>query len=497
MEKILIILPNNLGDVIMALPVLEGIKKKYQGCNVSFLVEEGFDGGLINFQYCDNIISFNRKKVRDLIKGETWVKGIDELNSFIAPLQHEKFDLVINLCQIQYISFITTLIKGRKNLGQVFLPEGNHAVLGKWSTYLYAIPFARNFNALHATDIYKRIAGVSDITEFSGIRISSDESAKIQSYLNGKLKKIDAPIAIFHPGAAYESKRWPVEYYIELGKMIIRDGFNIVITGAQSERDLAIGIKSQLGDNCLITSGELSFRESIALLSASDFCVTSDTAVMHAASALNKKVYAMFGPTSPVETGPYSSGNIIFAGRCRQRPCFCSQCKSKLCMKSILPQSVYSFIRAIPDTQTSCDVYRTTFEDSVFSLVPIIENGTPYYLKTGASVTRKSIESQLRIESASPGFQEISDESKRVISIVTEMKSYLNTFLVTRNSDYIKKFEAAKKDLVANNGIGNFWAALLNIQLNSIPLLDPFYGINESIKTCDSLIKQIEAAISV
>lgn len=497
MKKILVLLPNNLGDVIMALPVVEGLKIKYPESVLSFFVEEGFEGGLLNSKFCENIIAFNRKNIRTLCKSENWVAGVNQLHDFIKILREEEFDLVLNLCQIQYVSHIAALVNGKKVMGQKFLPEGNYCITGNWSTYLYTIPYARNFNALHATDVYKRIAGVADVTQYSGIRILSHEFEKIKSYINSKLPGKNNPIAVFHPGAAYDSKRWPVENFVTLGREIIKSGFDILITGAESEKNIAEGIQAQLGERCIVTSGELTFRESMVLLSFSEFCVTSDTAMMHAASSLNKKVYALFGPTNPVETGPYSAGNIVFAGRCNQRPCFCFQCKTKICMRSISPQTVYSFIYGRPEKDASCDVFRTTFQEGVYALIPIIQKGVPYYSDTGAVVTQKALENSVVVNKDSIEFKEIFEESKHTVAIIKEMQKHLELFLNTGVAECIQNFEKTKKLLSSNNGIGKFWTAFLNIQLNSVPLIDPIYGIKENIRICEDMANRIEEIISV
>ena len=55
MQRILILLPNNLGDVIMTLPVLAGIKKNNFQSHISFFVEDGFEGGMEKSLDCDRI----------------------------------------------------------------------------------------------------------------------------------------------------------------------------------------------------------------------------------------------------------------------------------------------------------------------------------------------------------------------------------------------------------------------------------------------------------
>jgi len=48
----------------------------------------------------------------------------------------------------------------------------------------------------------------------------------------------------------------------------------------------------------------------------------------------------------------------------------------------------------------------------------------------------------------------------------------------------VKTFETKKGDLAGFAGIGAFWAALLNIRLNSIPVLDPVKAVRESLRAC-------------
>ncbi len=496
MKKIIVILPNNLGDVIMTLPVLEALKKKHNDHLISFFVEDGFEGGLINYKFCDNIIRFKRKEIRDLIKSGSWENGIEILKELVQTLKCENFEQVINLSQIGYVSYFVSLLKGKKLFGQNFLPQGNHSIRDSWSAYLYAIPFGRYYNSFHVTDIYKRIADVSNIPSNAGINIGEKEKQLIGKYIESKRKNNGSPIAIFQPGAAYDSKRWPVEHFISLGRRIIEDGFTIFITGDTAERNLAEEIKNELGENCVITSGELSFRESIVLISFSEFCVTSDTAVMHAAASLSKRIFALFGPTNPVETGPYASGNFIFSGRCNKRPCFCITCKSKMCMESISPKTIYSYIKGKPDADPSCDIYQTTFKDGVYSLSTIVEKGLPYYSKTGAVITRKSLEVEISVDTLSEEYREFYESSTCFIRSVLKMKEHLYSYIARNSSTEIQQFESVKKNLSTSGGINEFWNAILNIRLNSVPLLNPLNAIRESITACDSTITQIETALS-
>ena len=149
------------------------------------------------------------------------------------------------------------------------------------------------------------------------------------------------PIVVFQPGAAFPSKRWPADSFITLGKLLAGEGWHVVVSGAPQERELAESIAHSIAESCISIAGVVTFRQTLSILAHSKVCVTGDTALMHAAAGLGVQAIALFGPTSPVETGPYGAGHYVLAGRCTERPCFRQRCDSRGCMRSISPEIVH------------------------------------------------------------------------------------------------------------------------------------------------------------
>ncbi len=500
MKKILVILPNNLGDVIMALPMLEGLKKNDPEAHITFFVETGYEGGLIGSPWCDRIFLFDRKGIRDRARTRNWRASLDALHNIVRELAEERFSRVINLSQHPYTAYITGLLSCPQTAGRVFLREGNHAVADNWSRYLYAIPFGRAYNRLHAADIYRNIAGVAHIPSQEPLFIGADEREQAGKYLQSRgIDPAGKPVMVLQPGAAYQAKRWPIEHFAALGRMLIDGGYRIVITGAQAEVAIANGLQSQLAGG-VVTAGALSFRETIALLPYAAGCVTGDTAIMHAAASLGRPVYALFGPTNPVETGPYRRGAWVFSGRCPNRPCFCFECKTRLCMKSIVPGEVYRTIRENAVKESTSDVYLTAVDpDGILRLDPIVERGAPYCNRAGAALTGRFIDHESR-----PAFTASEDEAEAlkketyaVADAARSMAQSLAEFESSRSPDSLRAFETIRGNLSKLSGIGVFWTALLNLQLNSVPLLDPPRGIAESRELCRKMAEEVSAALSI
>ena len=498
MKKILVILPNNLGDVIMAIPVLQGLKAQYPGSHVAFFVESGFEAGIENSPFCDEIITFPRKSIRDSLNTAQWQEGIESCRSVVEQIARETFDLIINLCQHEFIAIMVPLMKGARVLGMYYMREGNHAIDDIWSQYLYAIPFSRKSNKLHAIDVYRRIAGVTQHSGKGDIVISKNEKEWAIACLNAKGIDLQGKIIVFQAGAAIGSKRWPVEHFIALGKLLVEKHWRILLAGAPSEREVSLCIQQGIGVNCFVFAGETSFRQSMALCSMAQGCVTGDTAQMHAAAGLGVCVYALFGPTNPVETGPYGNGHWVFSAYCPERPCFKNECATKICMRSILPQTVFAcIIDKDPGPSPRCDVYRTALEkNSDMVLTPFASNRNSYFSPAAANAALKACGEKGEALPHDDEYAIMFGETGQWITIVDKMSTALESFLSTRNTAFVKEFERQKASLVGFKGIGEFWTALLNLRLNSIPLLDPLEGIRKSLERCRLTLQHIENAIA-
>jgi heptosyltransferase-1 len=492
MKKILVILPNNLGDVIMTLPVLGGLKTADPQAHISFFVEQGFEAGLVNSPFCDRIFTFDRKSVRDMARTADWRGAIAEIKKTIADLSSEKFNRVINLSQHPYPSYVTALLGCGDCAGRRFLREGNHALPDAWSRYLYAIPFARSCNDLHATDVYTRIAGPCQMGVSGGLRVSDEEKSKAAAFLYANGMKPDAgPLLVMQPGAASSAKRWPLDHFAALGSQLVANGYRIVVTGAPAEIAPARALGDRIGGSVLVTAGKITFRDTIALLPFTKGCVTGDTAIMHAAAALKVRAYALFGPTNPVETGPYGPGHFVLYGRCVKRPCFCMDCKNTLCMKSIVPETVLGVIKESSVDAAGCDLYKTALRpDGSTCLEPVAAGGAGLFDPAGAALARAIAANAM----PDAPVEAVRRDAGVFIDRLDRMAAALAEYLETRSMDAIRRYERIHDESGEASGIAAFCAAFLNIRLNGIPLLDPIAGVKESLAACRGLAASLRRA---
>jgi heptosyltransferase-2 len=163
---------------------------------------------------------------------------------------------------------------------------------------------------------------------------------------------------VFGVVATRETKRWPLEDFIELAHLIERKNsdFKILIPLSKSAVDQELKVKlvsMNLPKN--ITFIENSLSELPILFSKALYYIGNDTGLKHIAVAAGIKTYTFFGPEPILEWHPYNLENhpVFYKENlaCRTRThhyCGLSVCDLKeenmQCLKSFRPQAVFNLM---------------------------------------------------------------------------------------------------------------------------------------------------------
>lgn len=107
---------------------------------------------------------------------------------------------------------------------------------------------------------------------------------------------------VIHPGAGYGSRRWPIERYAEVAARL--DG-RVVVTGTERERDLALAVGVPEQD---VLAGRLGLAELAALIAEARLLVSADTGVAHLSYAYRTPSVVLFGPAPIEQWGPPADG---------------------------------------------------------------------------------------------------------------------------------------------------------------------------------------------
>ncbi len=301
--KILIIRLSSMGDVVLTTKLIRVIKLNYPNSDIMFVSNREYE----------DIYKYN-------IRINTLGLYIRDDIALISKLRYEIVeyspDLVIDL---------------QNNKRSRYLIEGldNIVTMDKRRLYKLLLVYTKYVikrKNLLIPELY--INTMRD--EFAEIEVDNDglefwleRDSQANRYLpfdKQLVNKNSLKIAVA-PGAHYQTKRWPKEYFVELINMMrLKYGFEFILLGGKSEYELCDEIANRTQSNNY--AGKTNIAESAELLDSCDLIICNDTGLMHIAAARQVPIAVFFG-SSVQELGfiPYKVANIIIELDMWCRPC--------------------------------------------------------------------------------------------------------------------------------------------------------------------------------
>lgn len=313
-KKILIIRLSSIGDILLTSPLVRSIKKKYPAIQLDFLLREEFNELVQNNPYIDVIHNYRRDESKN--------------NSLTKSLQSNDYDLVIDLQN----NFRSREIVKKLKCPVLKFKKNN---LKKFLLVHFKINMLKE-----ADKISERYVSTAQIKlDEEGLEYFSNQSP------DSRLKENESYIGICH-GAKHFTKRWPLEYFIDLGKKLESAGYKVILFGGMDEAKSADEISRHLSGAINFCGNNLS--QTAANIKICRAVYTNDSGLMHLATAMEVPVIAFFGSTVK-EFGfyPYKAKSIELEIKDLScRPCThigranCPKGHFK-CMKEIKPELAF------------------------------------------------------------------------------------------------------------------------------------------------------------
>ncbi|MBL1320450.1 MAG: lipopolysaccharide heptosyltransferase II [Methylophaga sp.] len=157
---------------------------------------------------------------------------------------------------------------------------------------------------------------------------------------------------ILCPGAEFgPAKQWPATHYAELADTLIKQGWQALILGSEADKvtadEIIDDLNSESRSAIFNLCGKTELSEAIDLLDTADLVVSNDSGLMHIAAALQKPLFAIYGPTSPNFTPPLSDNAHIIQIKVDCGPCFQRECPEQhhRCMRDISSEHILNLIQ--------------------------------------------------------------------------------------------------------------------------------------------------------
>jgi heptosyltransferase-2 len=179
------------------------------------------------------------------------------------------------------------------------------------------------------------------------LSISAASVEKTLQTLN--ITRPTAPILALCPGAEFgPSKRWPAEYYAEIAKKKLAEGWQVWLFGSVKDKLITDQIETLTDHRVLNLAGNTKLTEAIDLLSLANLVVTNDSGLMHIAAALSRPIVAIYGSTSTKFTPPLTEQVKILQLKLPCSPCFQRECPLThfKCMNDLKPDLVIAAMQS-------------------------------------------------------------------------------------------------------------------------------------------------------
>jgi len=323
---ILIVKLSALGDVVQTLPSLKLINEYLPNKRVFWVVEEAYKDLLYGHPQIAKLFT----------PPKGFLKSPRELFKLCKEIRGERFDLVIDYQGLLKSGVICGMARADYKVGFANHREG--------SPFFYTHrlpPFDPELHAvlryLKLTCLSLRLLGVNVSQDFNDFRdiprdiILPDE----------EVSALSIPYFVIVPSARWTTKEWFPEHWEGLiEKLLLRfPQHAIYLVGSGKHKLWAEGLAKRF-PRVFSLFDRLSLKELVYVIKHSQAVITVDTGPMHLASALDKPIVALFGPTAPNRTGPWSSTYRVVKADLPCRPCFKRTCKEVLCMRKITPEMV-------------------------------------------------------------------------------------------------------------------------------------------------------------
>jgi heptosyltransferase-2 len=157
------------------------------------------------------------------------------------------------------------------------------------------------------------------------------------------------PVAALLPGAEYgPAKRWPLESFGALAAMLAAAGWDCWVLGSARERADGATVVAASGDRALNLCGETSLTDAVDLLALARVAVTNDSGLMHVAAGVGTRVVAIYGSSSPRFTPPLTDRRDIVWLELDCSPCFERTCPlgHYRCLTAIEPARIAKLVAA-------------------------------------------------------------------------------------------------------------------------------------------------------
>jgi ADP-heptose:LPS heptosyltransferase len=324
-RSILVTRTDNIGDVVLTLPIAGYLKQRYPGARITFLVRRYAAHTVGQCRHVDEVLA------------------VEDVPDLAAHFRAAGYDTVLLAFPVRRIAMAAWRAGIARRIGT------SHRFY-HWLACNRLVHFSRVKSPLHEAQLnfellrplgLKDIPPLQDVWPLYGLQVPV--SAKVDALLGEQGYHL-----ILHTKSNGNGREWPLGHFTELARLLQAHGdVKIWLTGSAAEGELlahqapALLALPHVNNVC----GKLDLKELLALIGRADGLVASGTGPLHLSAALGRHTLGLFPPIKPIDIARWGALGAHAVNLSAQQAC--GQCEDKAacsCMEAIAPQQVRDVI---------------------------------------------------------------------------------------------------------------------------------------------------------
>lgn len=293
-RNILVIDFGQLGDVVLSLPALQAIRKRFPRARITVAVGKPGAEVIELSGYADEVLIVDRVALRDGFKP----LSIFRVFEIVKNVRRKKFDFVIDLHSLSETNLLGFLSGAPKRL----YSRRPGRSLDYLANFRPRPPVETDHRQRHLIDRYLDVLIPLEVVEAERVpklKTRPSDGVTIDRTLRKAQADAGVPLVGLFPGAGHPSRRWPLEQFASLADFLIRnDQVRVLVFLGPEERELARDVRQRFPASVVILD-RLTIPQLAAAQARLAAFVSNDTGPMHIASAVGTPVVLLLDKRAP------------------------------------------------------------------------------------------------------------------------------------------------------------------------------------------------------
>lgn len=274
--KIMISRTDNIGDVVLTLPLANYLKSKINDCEIYFL---------------------GKPYTKDIIEA---CSGVDHF----VDVTELSLDKLINL-KLDWFFHIFPDKNLSKLAKQAKIPNivGTRNRIHHWGKCQHLVKLSRKKSGLHESQLNFKL-----LQPLVGeVDLSINE---IQKYIDFKIEELESnpKMVLLHTMSHGSAVNWSFDNFRNLARELVKNGYRVGLTGTEKEgMVIRTQFSSEIAEGiCQDLTGKFSIQELMSFIKGCYGLVAASTGPLHLASVLGVHAFGLYSQVEPLDAGRWA-----------------------------------------------------------------------------------------------------------------------------------------------------------------------------------------------